>query len=230
VRGIFSGILGWFEGNATGLFPHPPRERARRLARLAGGAGVLLREGRRALAEGDPQWAAELADSLLLLDPGSGQARAIRAGALRALAARQGNANARSTYLTQALEAEGRLRIGAPRTAQPEVVRGIPLEAIFRAMTVSLDPERAAGLDRKLAFRFPDAGEAFTLHLRNRVAELSRGAAQDAEIEVEIAASVWKELVAGLRSPIWTFLSGEVKVRRGSLLGLIRVLRLFRPD
>lgn len=230
VRGIYAGYLGWFDGNATQLFPQPPRARARRLARLAGGAGVLLREGRRALDEGDPQWAAELADAVLLLDPGSGPARAIRASALRALAARQENANARSYYLSQALETEGRLRIGAPRTTQPEVVRSVPLEAIFRAMTVSLDPARAAGLDRKVAFRFPDAGESYTLHVRNRVAALSRGEDADVEVVAEVNANVWKELVAGLRSPLFTFLSGEVKVRRGSLVALLGVLRLFRPD
>ena len=42
VRSVFSGNLGWFDGNPTNLFPLPPVERAKRMAELAGGQQALL--------------------------------------------------------------------------------------------------------------------------------------------------------------------------------------------
>lgn len=37
VRAIFTGHLGWFDGNPTNLFPLPPREGSQRMMKLAGG-------------------------------------------------------------------------------------------------------------------------------------------------------------------------------------------------
>ncbi len=87
VRAIFSGLLGWFDGNPTNLNPLHPADRARRIADLAGGAEVLLRTAAEALAGGEAQWAAELCDLLLALDFRSAQVMALKADALDELAA-----------------------------------------------------------------------------------------------------------------------------------------------
>ena len=70
VRTIYSYHLGWFDGNATNLFPLFNSERAERMLGLAGGTGPLLAEGQRAAA------------------------------ALEALGEQQISANARNWYLT----------------------------------------------------------------------------------------------------------------------------------
>ena len=67
-RAIYSDHLGWFDGNATRLFPMPETERARRIVALAGGAPQALSRGEEALASGDFRWAAELADCILAVD------------------------------------------------------------------------------------------------------------------------------------------------------------------
>ncbi|MXV89497.1 MAG: alkyl/aryl-sulfatase [Acidimicrobiia bacterium] len=86
VRSIFNGVLGWFDGNPTRLNPLHPAERARRVAGLAGGAGVLLERAGEALAGGDAQWAAELCDMLLALDFEPTQVMALKADALDEIA------------------------------------------------------------------------------------------------------------------------------------------------
>jgi alkyl sulfatase BDS1-like metallo-beta-lactamase superfamily hydrolase len=68
VRSIYNGHLGWFDGNATNLFPLAPKEEAERMAELAGGVDALREKAQAALDNGDHQWAAELADHLLALN------------------------------------------------------------------------------------------------------------------------------------------------------------------
>lgn len=102
VRAIYTDYLGWFDGNATNLFPLAPADRAAKIVALAGGAGQVLARARAALEGGEFQWAAELADYVLAADAASAAARRVKADALTALGERQISANARNYYLSAA--------------------------------------------------------------------------------------------------------------------------------
>ncbi|MBP1740067.1 MAG: gloB 1 [Deltaproteobacteria bacterium] len=104
VRSIFNGALGWFDGNPTRLFPLAPKEQAKRLAALAGGADALLAKARQAASEKDYPWAAELCDHLLALDPTAREPKLIKADALTALGEALLTATGRNYYLTVAQE------------------------------------------------------------------------------------------------------------------------------
>jgi len=104
VRSIYTGYLGWFDGNATRLNPLPHHERAANLVGLAGGRLVVRTAIRLALNDEQWQWAAELADLLLALDPADRTIRAMKAQALRALARQETSANGRHYYLAAANE------------------------------------------------------------------------------------------------------------------------------
>jgi len=106
VRSIYSGYFGWFDGNPTRLFPLPPRDEATRMVQLVGSRQELLEAVRRALSRGDPQWACQLVDHLLVLDPTSESARGLKGEALRRLAELQMSSNARHYYLSTAKELE----------------------------------------------------------------------------------------------------------------------------
>ncbi|HEY7293181.1 MAG TPA: alkyl/aryl-sulfatase [Vicinamibacterales bacterium] len=103
VRGIYADRVGWFDGNATGLYPLPTNDRAARLVALIGGADQVLARGREALAAGEFTWAAELADYVLANDSANAGAKRIKARALTELGERQMNAIARNYYLTSAM-------------------------------------------------------------------------------------------------------------------------------
>lgn len=102
VRGIYADQVGWFDGNATKLFPMPEKERATRLVALIGGVARVVDRARAALAAKDFTWAAELADYVLVNDGAHVEARRLKAQALTELAERQVNAIARNYYLTTA--------------------------------------------------------------------------------------------------------------------------------
>ncbi len=85
VRSIYSGLLGWFDGNPTRLVPLVPEEEAERMASLAGGAAGLRTAAEAALSRSDWRWAAQLADYCLRLSPGDAALKLLKAEALEAL-------------------------------------------------------------------------------------------------------------------------------------------------
>ena len=106
VRAIYSFHLGWFDGNATNLFPLSNADRAARLVSLAGGDSNVIEAAQAALEENEYQWAAELADYLLANNPSQQDALRIKALALRAIGEQQISANARNWYITSAVALE----------------------------------------------------------------------------------------------------------------------------
>jgi alkyl sulfatase BDS1-like metallo-beta-lactamase superfamily hydrolase len=102
VRGIYADYVGWFDGNATNIFPLPPADRAAKMLDLVGGADKMLTRAREAVEAGEFQWVAELTDYVLAVDAGNADARQLKAAALTELGERQVNATARNYYLTSA--------------------------------------------------------------------------------------------------------------------------------
>jgi len=103
VRGIYADRIGWFDGNATTLFPLADKDRAAKLVGLIGGPDQVVARGREALAAGEFTWAAELADYVLASDSANAGAKRIKAQALIELGERQINAIARNYYLSSAM-------------------------------------------------------------------------------------------------------------------------------
>jgi alkyl sulfatase BDS1-like metallo-beta-lactamase superfamily hydrolase len=102
VRAIYTYHLGWFDGNATNLFPLSYKERGAKVLELAGGEANILSRARAALAKKEFQWVAELADYVLASNPDHREARQLKAQAFTELAERQINATARNFYLSSA--------------------------------------------------------------------------------------------------------------------------------
>lgn len=118
VRQIFNAYLGWFDGNATNLFSLSPKDEAERMANLVGGQDALLANAQQALAAKDHQWAAQLCDHLLALNPDAATPKLIKAEALEALAENLLTATGRNYYLTVAQE----LRAAAKNTNSPSEI------------------------------------------------------------------------------------------------------------
>jgi alkyl sulfatase BDS1-like metallo-beta-lactamase superfamily hydrolase len=104
VRAYFSGTLGWFDGNPTHLFPTSPAKRAQHLADIAGGENGLFNQLKKAITDCEHQWAAELADMVMLLGTHEKEAKKLKVKALVALADLQTSAIARNYYLAYAKE------------------------------------------------------------------------------------------------------------------------------
>lgn len=120
MRNVYTGYLGWFQGDPTALDPLPAVERARRYVARMGGRDAVIRAAREAYDAGDHQWCAELLTFVIRIDHADTEARRLKAQALRQLGLRQMNINWRNFYLSAALELEDHL----PRALQSPAGRG----------------------------------------------------------------------------------------------------------
>lgn len=152
VRQTFSNYLGWFDGNATNLFPLPPKAEAERMIKLAGGKDKLLQAAKDALAENDNQWAAQLADHLLAINKNNTDARQIKAEALTNLAHNMVNATARNYYLTvarelrkQVSEAGAEARPRQPQKPQKTTTIASIGDAVMKKIDLALPDELYQG-------------------------------------------------------------------------------------
>jgi alkyl sulfatase BDS1-like metallo-beta-lactamase superfamily hydrolase len=226
VRAIFDGYLGWFGGNATDLFPLSPDEKAKRFIALAGSEQKLMEHAKQAVAEKDYQWALELSDQLLQLNPMSEEVRRLKAVALKSLGGQQIASTARNYYLTQALEVENKLHIGMMKIKDRQILPRITLEGIFEGMAVHLNPEKSADVDMIAGFRFPDTGEAYTVHVRHGVAEIQPKFPDKPDISLTVDSIVWKEVLTGFRNPAVALVKNVDK--EGGIINIMKFLSLFK--
>ncbi len=229
VRAVYSGYLGWFNGDSATLSPAGPAERAAGFAELAGGVEGLLGAARVAVEAERYAWAAELATQVMRVDPGLEEARALKARALRELGRRSISPNGRNYYLTQALELEGAVELELdfnPENALA-LIGTIPIGDFIAAMPARLDPGKSESTNLIVGFRFPDVDEGYTIHVRRGVAEFRPRFPDAPDLVITADSGVWKEVVIGLRNPALAFASGDVEVD-GSTLDLVGFLRLFR--
>lgn len=188
VRQVFSGLLGWFDGDPATLDPLPPKARAERWVKLAGGRAAVLQalsscearalapdiERRAALDE--HRWIAELAGQLLRLDPSDEVARQTKARALRQLGLATLNTNWRHWYLSSALELEGRyaqVPFKGNGLAIRDIWMAVEPRQLLRNLGVRLRAERCLDLHMQLALDFTDRPLGAVLELRRGVLQIT---------------------------------------------------------
>ncbi|MEM5818911.1 MAG: alkyl sulfatase dimerization domain-containing protein, partial [Desulfitobacterium hafniense] len=107
IRSIYTGYLGWFDGNPTKLGSLPVRIKAEKTLAIMGGAEKVYAAAKQAIEHEDEQWGVELCD--ILLDAGEkvAESKALKAEGLLHLGRMQVSANARHYYLACAKELLG---------------------------------------------------------------------------------------------------------------------------
>jgi alkyl sulfatase BDS1-like metallo-beta-lactamase superfamily hydrolase len=228
VRAIFTGYLGWFDGNSSQLLPLDPKTRAEQMVKLAGGEAAMLDKTREAAKNQQYQWLLELSDHLLALNPGHAEVKQLRASALKALGQTQSNPNARHYYLTQAKELEMGLKPTLALQPDPRFLHAIPIENIFKSMAVSLVAEKTLDMEQSVNFTFPDIAASYSINIRRGIAEIKPALAINANIHITTNSSVWNEIAAKQRNPLAAFASGELHIE-GSKVDLLAFLSLFEP-
>jgi alkyl sulfatase BDS1-like metallo-beta-lactamase superfamily hydrolase len=221
VRQIQTGLIGWFDGVESSLFPMPPLERANRLIAGFGGRDAVQQQSIEALAGNDVRWALELATWLVRSQPGphgradggSPEERAQLAAVLHTISQRTTSANIRNWCATRALELEGRLefvRLRGHSFRAPEVA-GAPENSI-RVLRVLLDPDLAKEVNHEFSVDF-GRGIRVGLHIRRGVAVPTSG--EGADTEWCISPQDWGQVLAGKSSVDEAFTAGKVTIARG---------------
>jgi len=172
IRSVYTGYIGWFQGDAVELDPLPWQERATHYVRMMGGRDAILAEARRAIQNEGFQWAADIATWLVRVDNDDQEARDVKAMALRGWGYRQKTSTWRNWALCQALELEGSL--GKPRGGhgiQPNQARNYPSGGLLELMTVRLIAEESLATQLTVGFQVTDTGEDYGLEIRRGVCQ-----------------------------------------------------------
>ena len=158
-KAVYQRYLGWFDANPAHLNPHTPEQAGRRYVELAGGADALLEKARRAFAEGDYRWVAEIVNHLVFADPTNEAARYLQADALEQLGYQSESGPWRDFYLTGAMElrSNGTILKGVRANANgPAFTRAMPLEQLSDVLGVRLHALRASSLFMTLGVSISD--------------------------------------------------------------------------
>ena len=167
VKAIYQRYMGWFDGNPTSLWAHPPQAAATRYVDVIGGQQAVLDKAKSYADAGDLRFAAELLKHAVFADPGDTSARQALADVYERLGYGSENATWRGFYLTGALE----LRNGPQPSPLPDVgadmADALTLEQLFDALAIRVNGPRAAAESLVIDCTFTDTGTDIRLTLSN---------------------------------------------------------------
>ena len=231
IRSIFSGYIGWFSGNISDLHPLSATERAQKFVNIARKQTKISDEAESALTNGEYQWALELADILLALDPDSTNAKNIKANAAEKLSQYQLASNDYYFYRTVAGELRNEINVD-PSTANsvtPEQLEATPIDAIMNILPVNLNSEKSEEIIKTYQFSFTDSEEKYSVYVRRGVAQISKYPEPNAEIKVITDQQTLKEVFGGLKNlaAISLLLANNTINVEGSKLEFLQFLDLF---
>ncbi|MFL2719224.1 MAG: alkyl sulfatase dimerization domain-containing protein [Gammaproteobacteria bacterium] len=225
VKSIFSGYLGWFNGNPADLDPLSRKEKAIRISNLAGGDENLFNELKRAVKEEDMQWALQLSEHLINLEYKISETNKLKSKALFYEGIRSSNPNKRNYFLTVAMELDPSFK-GFPEIVRSEsLVNEINIDTIFSMLSVSLDPDNIFRDNYKACFKFENE-KVRSITVRNSIAEISEDQ-NNCDLIIRTSEKSLKLSLAGIENPIGLIASGEIKVE-GSEVNFLRFLSSFK--
>ena len=167
LKAVYQRYMGWFDGNPSSLWQHPPQAAATRYVEVIGGQQAVLAKARAYADAGDLRFAAELLKHAVFADPGDAAARDALAGVYQRLGFGAENATWRSFYLTGAQE----LRHGVKPPPVADLGTGmagaLTIAQLFDSLAVRIDGPRAAGESLVIECHFTDTGVTVRLALSN---------------------------------------------------------------
>jgi alkyl sulfatase BDS1-like metallo-beta-lactamase superfamily hydrolase len=199
-RNVFSGYLGWFDGNPSTLNPLSKPEEAANIINLSGGWSKLYVLAEDAFNLEKYQWSLQLTDYLLSDRPNNKKATSLRKSILEKLGEQQANPNARYYYLSSAAELDPNYKSEDILKPTLEILRKYPIEAMLESLKVRVVPNKSLNKNIQLLFKFTDTGKVFSLFLRNSVLEIQPFEIMGSQVQVMTTEDSLKGILAGLKS------------------------------
>ena len=104
VRAVYTGYVGWFDGNPLCLNPLAPKVKSEKTIALMGGADKVFAAAKEAYEAGEYQWSAELCELLENVTEDTAEVKDLKSKCFVELGKRETSANGRHYYLVCAKE------------------------------------------------------------------------------------------------------------------------------
>jgi len=175
LRAVYNFYLGYYDANPATLHRLPPVDSAKRYVAAMGGEAAVLAVGRKAFADGDYRWVAEMVNHVVFANPGNAEARALQADALEQLGYQAESAPWRNAYLLGAMELRKGPQNANVSSSGPDTVRGMSNELLFDYIALRLDHTKTDGQKAAVQMVFTDVNETWALELSNSVLNNTKG-------------------------------------------------------
>jgi len=239
---IFRYYRGYYTGQVRDLFPQSPLSQAQMAVELAGGVSALAAKAEQLRSAGKLEWALELADDVLILDPEHEQAFATKMACMLSLAEQTDNAQARNMLLSDYLLLTGQSGTTFPY-GQPKrifarmdegAVRLMPMETLHRIMAVSLNASQSLETESSVTLQLSDVRKnnrtekaSHTLQVRRGVFEANPPGPVQSQFGIITDSLTWKHLVLGKLSPADAIANGTVSLSGASPGSFFAFMQLF---
>ena len=226
-KNVFSGYLGWFNGNPSSLKPLPQIVEAENFIKLAGDWDSLFASAETAYSNGEFQWSLQLTDYLLKSKPDDTQAKLLRQSSLVALGNKESNPNSRYYYLSSAAELDKDYRPNDILLPNIEVIKKYPIESFMETLKVNVIPEKSIDKNIQLLFTFTNSTKSFSVFLRKGVLEIQPFMISGSSVQVTSTEEDLKSVLSGIKSLPIALVNGTLQVNgsRTDLLSFFTSLR-----
>ncbi|MFZ4069161.1 MAG: alkyl/aryl-sulfatase [Caulobacterales bacterium] len=227
-RAVYQRYLGWYDANPANLNAWPPEEAGKRYVSAMGGPAKALAIARKAYAEGDYRWSAEVASRIVFADAANTAAREVLAQSFEQMGYQAESMLWRNMYLTGAMEARA-TPTGTPiSTVALDMIAATPTPALFDLLAIRIDPARAAGKDLAVAFVFPERNERVRVSLANSVLVHEAPGAGAVAATVTMPRAAFLAMLFAGQSPQALLHAGTLKVE-GDPAALAGLMQSFDP-
>jgi alkyl sulfatase BDS1-like metallo-beta-lactamase superfamily hydrolase len=202
--------MGWFDGNPTSLWQHPPQAAATRYVEVIGGQQAVLDKARSYAESGDLRFAAELLKHAVFANPDATAAREALADVYERLGYGAENATWRSFYLCGALELRQGARPSPIGDLGASMAGALTIEQLFDTLAIRVDGPRAASQSLVIDWNFTDVGHTVRLALSNGalIQTVNPTAAVVADLTLTLTKAQLLGLLAG-RGLDWIWHTGD---------------------
>ena len=226
-KNVFSGYLGWFDGNPSSLKPLPLKDEAEKIIQLSGDWNSLFKVAEDAFLVNDFQWSLQLTDYLLRSRPDDQKTKLLRKSALEALGRKESNPNSRYYYLSSAAQLGENYQENDILLPSLEVIQKYPIESMMETLKVNVIPEKSLNKTIQLLFTFTDSPKSFSLFLRRGVLEVQPFMITGSSVQIKSSENDLKAILSGVKSLPISLVNGTLKVEgsRADLLSFFSSLR-----
>ena len=226
-KNVFSGYLGWFDGNPSTLKPLPLKEEAEKMIQLSGDWDSLFKVAEDAFLTDDFQWSLQLTDYLLRSRPDDQKTKLLRQSALEGLGSQESNPNSRYYYLSSAAQLDENYQENDILLPSLEVIQKYPIESMMETLKVNVIPEKSLNKIIQLLFTFTDSPKSFSLFLRRGVLEVQPFMITGSSVQIKSSENDLKAILSGVKSLPISLVNGSLKVEgsRADLLSFFSSLR-----
>jgi alkyl sulfatase BDS1-like metallo-beta-lactamase superfamily hydrolase len=227
-KAVYQHYFGWYEGNPAQLNPLPPVESSLRYVEFMGGADAVLEKAAVYLGKGEYRWVGEVLNHVVFADPDNMPARNMLAEAYRQMGYQAESGPWRDIYLSGAKELSERTRDeNLSVFLARDFMLQVPMIEFMKALSVTLDADKAEGERLKINILFTELEQNFVLSIRNSVMhyrELPTDSGADASIA--ISGSLFFQIMMK-QVGITDLLTSEELEVEGSVLKLIKFFSLL---